>query len=546
MSEFLNYTLGGWLDKIACENPDHEALVYPDRSLRYSYSRFNEECDRAAKGLMKLGIKKGEHVAIWATNYPEWVVTFFATAKIGAIMVTVNTNYRLFELEYQTRQSDVTTLIMINNFKDTNYVDIVNEMIPELSDSEPGKLSSEHFPCLKNLVYLDSDTPAGMFNWADILKMGESVTGEELAAASSAVDCHDVTTMLYTSGTTGFPKGVMLTHYNILNNGLFTGDNMQFTPSDRLLIQVPFFHCFGMILSILACVTHASTMIPLESYSPTIALKVLDFEKCTIVHGVPTMFIFIMDHPDFKKYDLSHLRSGIMAGSNCPENLMRRCADEMNMKEICSVYGQTESSPNITQSTWEDSLDLRVSTVGRATGGVEVKISDPETGVTLPPNTLGEICSRGYHIMKGYYKMEEATRQAIDGEGWLHTGDIGFRDENGYYSITGRIKDMIIRGGENIYPRELEELLYTHPQVQDVQVVGVPSKKFGEEVLAWVVLKAGEEATEEEIKDFMRKNISRHKVPSYIWFIDTFPMTASGKIQKFKLREMAVLKLSQE
>jgi fatty-acyl-CoA synthase len=385
-----------------------------------------------------------------------------------------------------------------------------------------------------------------MFHWDDILKMGEEVSDEELAARSRDVNCHEVTTMLYTSGTTGFPKGVMLTHHNILNNGMFTGDNMQFTPADRLLIQVPFFHCFGMILSILACVTHAATMIPLESFSPTNALKLLASEKCTVVHGVPTMFIFIMDHPDFKKYDLSHLRTGIMAGSNCPENLMRRCADEMNMKGICSVYGQTECSPNMTQSTWDDSLDLRVSTVGRATGGVEVRVVDPETGAVLPPFAMGEICSRGYHIMKGYYKMEEATRQAVDADGWLHTGDIGYSDENGYYRITGRIKDMIIRGGENIYPRELEELLYTHPKIQDVQVVGIPSKKFGEEVLACVILKAGVEATEEEIQEFMRQNISRHKVPSYVWFVDSFPMTASGKIQKFKLRETAVQRLTEE
>jgi fatty-acyl-CoA synthase len=435
-------------------------------------------------------------------------------------------------------------LFFIDGYKDTDYIEILKNLLPGIGEQghtmglEYGKL-----PFLKNVVYIPHDksskVPDGFSCWEDVLELGKSVTDEELDAVSASLEPHEVINMQYTSGTTGFPKGVMLTHYNILNNGYYIGERMKFTPADRLCIPVPFFHCFGLVLAVMASITHAATMVTVDYFSPTEVLSSIEAERCTAVHGVPTMFIFMLEHPDFPKYNLKSLRTGIMAGSPCPINVMREVIKKMGMREITITYGQTEASPATTMTSTDDPLELRVSTIGRAMPFVETKIVDPNTVAELPDGVIGEFCSRGYNTMRGYYKMEEAKKAVIDSEGWLHSGDLAVRDENGYYRITGRIKDMIIRGGENIYPREIEELIYTYPKIQDVQVVGVPSEKYGEEVVAYIILKDGESATEDEIKEFVYSNMSRHKVPSYVRFVDSFPMTASGKIQKYKLREMA-------
>ena len=537
MPEFIHMTIGDWLDMKAKAYPDKECSVHPLEGLRFTTAEFRAECDRVARGLMAMGIKKGDHVAIWATNYPQWVQTQFATAKIGAVLVTVNTNYKKYELEYLLKQSDSTMLIMMGGTKDNNYVEHFNAVCPELAASEPGNISCKKLPFLKTVVFLDEEQHPGMYLWSDVLKLADQVSEEERAARQAQCDPHDVINMQYTSGTTGFPKGVMLTHYNLINNGKIIGESMAFTEKDRLCITVPLFHCFGCVLGVMASITNDTTMVFVDHFHPTRVLGVLDSEKCTAFHGVPTMYIAMMEHPDFPKFDLSHLRTGIMAGSTCPVEVMKAAADKMNMRHITSVYGQTESSPGITQSTIDDPLEIRVSTVGRAYPNVEAKVIDPETGKDVPPNTVGEIVTRGYHVMKGYYKMPEATAQVIDEDGWLHTGDLGVRDEDGYYRITGRLKDMIIRGGENIYPREIEEFLYTHPSVTDVQVVGVRDHKYGEEVLACVILKPGAKETEEALIQFIRDGLSKHKAPRYVRFVNSFPMTASGKIQKYKLRE---------
>ncbi len=540
MDKLWNITLGDLLDQMADAYPDHDCVVYADRPFRKSYGEFRDLVNQTAKGLIKMGIKKGDHVSVWATNHPEWVVAMFATAKIGAVLVTVNTNYKVFEAEYLLRQSDTHTLIMMDGFKDTNYVEIIQELIPELEGTQPGQWQADKLPCLKNLIYLGEDKQDGMYNWEDLAQMGDAITDDELAAAQSSLDPQDVVNMQYTSGTTGFPKGVMLTHYNIVNNGKSIGDRMKFTPQDRLCIPVPFFHCFGCVLGVMASVTHGTTMVPVEFFQPVKVMEAISTEKCTAVHGVPTMFIAMLEHPDFKQYDFSPPRTGIMAGSPCPVKVMRQVADEMNMSEITIVYGLTEASPGCTQTTTDDSIELRVSTVGREFDHVTTKVIHPETGRECPPGEPGEFVVSGYNVMKGYYKMPEATAQAIDDEGWLHTGDLATRDENGYYKITGRIKDMIIRGGENIYPKEIEELLYTHPLVRDVQVVGVPSREYGEEVAAFVIGREGEALSADEIKEFVRSRAARHKTPKYVLFVDGFPMTASGKIQKYKLRDLAV------
>ena len=546
MSEQLGFTVGGLLDHIAARFPDNEALVYMDRGLRYTYSEFNEVCRRTAKGLLRMGVKKGDHVSIWANNVPEWVILQFATAKIGAVLVTINTSYKSAELEYILHQSDSSALFLVKSFKDTDYPEILNTVIPELKNAVPGELMSEKLPFLKKVVFIGSDNPAGMFNFSDIVAMGKDVTDAELAEAESGLSPHDVINMQYTSGTTGFPKGVMLTHFNVINNGFNIGECMKFTENDRLCIPVPFFHCFGCVLGVMACVTHGTTMLPVETFDPLKVLQVLEKERCTAVHGVPTMFIAELEHPEFEKFDLSSMRTGIMAGSPCPIEVMRRVVREMNMTDITIAYGQTESSPVITQTRTDDPIELRVSTVGRALPDVEVKIVDIETGAVLPPGKQGELCTRGYLVMKGYYKMPEETEKVIDKDDWLHTGDLAVMDENGYCKITGRMKNMIIRGGENIYPREIEEFLYTHPKISDVQVYGVPDRKYGEQVMVAVKLKQGVALTGDEVREFCRGKIANYKVPKYVKFVDSYPMTASGKIQKFKLREMAIRELRLE
>ena len=544
MPEFINMTIGDWLDERAKEYPDKDCSIHPYEGLRYTTAQFKSACDRAACGFMALGIQKGDHVAIWATNYPQWVISQFATAKIGAVLVTVNTNYKKYELEYLLKQSDSTTLIMMGGTKDNDYTVHINAVCPELKDCMPGQLKSKKLPFLKNVIFLDEQQHPGMYNWCDVEAMADNIGEEERAKRQKECDVHDVINMQYTSGTTGFPKGVMLTHYNLINNGRIIGESMAFSKEDRLCITVPLFHCFGCVLGVMAAITNDTAMVFVDHFNPVKVMQVLDSEKCTAFHGVPTMFIAMLEHKDFEKYDLSHLRTGIMAGSTCPVEVMKAAAERMNMRDITSVYGQTESSPGITQSTVNDPLELRVSTVGRAYPNVEAKIIDPKTGMDVPSNTVGEIVTRGYHIMKGYYKMPEATAQVIDKDGWLHTGDLGVMDENGYYKITGRLKDMIIRGGENVYPREIEEFLYTHPMVQDVQVVGVPDHKYGEEVLACIVLKKGVEETEENMIAYVKDGLSKFKAPRYVKFVDEFPMTASGKIQKYKLREWAVVELN--
>ncbi|HET6419970.1 MAG TPA: AMP-binding protein [Geobacteraceae bacterium] len=546
MGKQLDFTVGGLLDHIADRFPGNEALVYPDRGIRHTYREFNQVCRQVAKGLLAMGVKKGDNISIWANNVPEWVILQFATAKIGAVLVTINTSYKAAELEYILHQSDSNTLFLVKSFKDTDYPETLYSVAPELRKAVPGRLDCEKLPYLKKVVFIGSETPDGMFNFNDIVEMGTGVSDAMLDDAERGLSPGEVINMQYTSGTTGFPKGVMLTHFNVVNNGYNIGECMKFTEKDRLCIPVPFFHCFGCVLGVMACVTHGTTMLPVETFDPLRVLKTLENERCTAVHGVPTMFIAELEHPDFGSFDLSSMRTGIMAGSPCPIEVMRRVVREMNMTEITIAYGQTESSPVITQTRTEDPVEIRVSTVGRALPDVEVKIVDIETGATLPPGKQGELCTRGYLVMKGYYKMPEETAKVIDKDGWLHTGDLAIMDENGYCKITGRIKNMIIRGGENIYPREIEEFLYTHPKISDVQIYGVPDRKYGEQVMAAVKVKPGIEMTEDEVRDFCRGRIANYKVPKYVKFVDSFPMTASGKIQKFKLREMAIRELQLE
>lgn len=537
--EFIENTLGGVLDDLSKNNPNGWAVRYTDRNYFRTWKELNDEADLIARGMMSLGVKKGDHVAIWATNTPEWILTLFAAAKIGAVLVTVNTNFKIFELEYLLRQSDTKLLVMIGGFKNNDYVATVNELLPELKTTS-GEIESEHLPFLKRVVFAGKETPEGMLNFEDLKILGGDFPVEIYEENKKTLNTHDVVNMQYTSGTTGFPKGVMLTHYNILNNGKTIGDGMKFTKNDKLCITVPFFHCFGLVLAMMACITHGTTMVPVERYSPVPVMNAISVEKCTAVHGVPTMFIAMLEHAQFNNFDFSSLRTGIMAGSPCPIEVMKKVIDKMNMREIVIVFGQTEASPGCTMTTTSDSIDKRVNTVGRAFPGVECKIIDPENGEELLINTPGEFCARGYNIMKGYYKMPEATAQAIDKDGWLHTGDLCTVDEDGYYKVVGRIKDMIIRGGENIYPKEIEECLYTCDKVSDVQVIGVPSEAYGEEVMACVILKEGEEMTEEEVKEFVGARMAKHKVPRYVRFVDSFPTNAAGKIQKFKMREEAI------
>ncbi|OCA83963.1 AMP-binding protein [Bacillus wudalianchiensis] len=536
----MQETIGELLAKRAKQLPQHEALVYPDRGIRYTYSEFDQLCRKAARGLMALDIDKGEHLAIWATNVPEWVTLQFATGKMGAVLVTVNTNYRAAELEYLLKQSESRTLVLIEDYRGNSYIDTIYEICPELHSCEPGKLSSKRLPLLKNVVVLSEKRYNGAYSWSDILEIADQVTEEQLDARTAELTADEVINMQYTSGTTGFPKGVMLTHSNLTNNAFHIAGCMELTKDDRLCIPVPFFHCFGCVIGTMACVTVGATMVPVQEFDPETVLATVEKEKCTALHGVPTMFIAELNHPNFQNYDLTTLRTGVMAGSNCPVEVMKAVMNKMHMEEITICYGQTESSPVITQTRTNDPVELRVETVGRALPDVEVKIVEPGTSKELPPNTQGELCTRGYHVMKGYYNNPDATEEAIDEEGWLHTGDLAVMDETGYIRVTGRLKDMIIRGGENIYPREIEEFLYTHPKILDAQVIGVPDEKYGEELMAWIILKEGETASSDEIKAYFRDKISRHKIPKHIMFTKEYPMTASGKIQKFKLREQSM------
>ena len=533
-----NITVGQLLEEISGRYPTHQAVKYIEMEYNKTYYELNHEVDAYAKGLLGMGFTKGDHIAVWATNYPQWLVLMFATAKIGCVLVTVNTNYKQNELEYLLSQSDAKGLFICDGLKDIDCEKIIYGICPELATCKPGKLKSEKLPCLKMICSFDN-WYEGMYNWSEVPRFGVLISDKEFAEAKQACKPDDVINMQYTSGTTGFPKGVMLTHNNIVNNGRQIGDCMKFTHKDRLCIPVPFFHCFGLVLAIMASVTHGTTMLPLLFYTPMKVMHTVEYERATAVHGVPTMFIAILEHRDFDKYNYKSLRTGIMAGSPCPEKVMKEVMEKMNMTEITITYGQTEASPACTMTKTDDPLDKRVASVGKAMPGVEIKIVDAETGKDVPVGTPGEMCVRGYNVMRGYYKMPDATALAIDKDGWLHTGDIAVADSEGYYKITGRIKDMIIRGGENIFPKEVEDCIYKYPGVKDVQIVAIPSEKYGEEAFAFVIKKEGVTLTDTELKKHVENNMARHKIPSGVAFIDAFPMNAAGKILKYKLREEA-------
>ena len=544
--ELTNKTIGQFLEHWAETTPDKEYLVYSDRDLRFTYKQFNERVDNLAKGLLSIGVKKGDHVGIWATNVPDWLTFLYASAKIGAVLVTVNTNYKQSEVEYLVKDSDMHTLCITEGVFDGSYIDMAYTMLPELKESQRGHLKSERFPKMKNVVFIGPEKYRGMYNTPELLLLGQNISNETLKEAKKGFDCYDVANMQYTSGTTGFPKGVMLSHHNIVNNGLFTGEGMKFTQDDKLCCCVPLFHCFGVVLATMNVLTHGCTQVMVERFDPLTVLASVHKERCTALYGVPTMFIAELNHPMFDMFDVTSLRTGIMAGSLCPIELMRKVTDKLHITHITSVYGLTESSPGMTHSVLEDSFEERCTTVGKEYPFTEVRIVDPETGEECPTGVQGEVCCKGYLIMKGYYNNPQATAEVIDKEGWLHSGDLGIKDENGYYRITGRIKDMIIRGGENIYPREIEEYLYHLKEIKDVQVAAVPSKKYGEEVGAFIILHEGKTLSEDVIKDFCRGQIARHKIPKYIFFVDSFPMTGSGKIQKFKLKEVGLKLLEKQ
>jgi len=539
----IEKTFSQVLDSMVEEFPDQYAIKYTTLDYTRTYSEFRDDVDEFCRVLISLGVKKGSHIAMWATNIPQWYIAFWAATKIGAVLVTVNTAYKIHEAEYLLKQSDTHTLILIDSYRDSNYAEIINQLCPELKTTKKGSpLHAKRLPFLRNVITVGF-SQEGCLEWNEALERAENVPLEEVYRMAAAVNPNDVCNMQYTSGTTGFPKGVMLTHYNVVNNGKCIGDRMDLSTADRMMIQVPMFHCFGMVLAMTASMTHGVTIYPLPYFSPKPALACINQERITCFHGVPTMFIALLEHPDFDKTDFSYMRTGIMAGSPCPITAMQDVVNKMNMSEITIVYGQTEASPGCTMSSTDDSLEVRVGTVGRALPEVECKIVDPETNEELPVGEIGEFVARGYNIMKGYYKMPKATKSAIDKDGWLHTGDLACKTEDGNYRITGRLKDMIIRGGENIYPKEIEEFIYTNPKVKDVQVIGVPDEQYGEEIMACVILKDNETMTEDEMKQFILASMAKHKCPRYVDFVSEFPMNAAGKILKYKMRENAIEKL---
>ena len=543
--ELINLTFSEVLDRVADEFPDQYCFKYTTLDYTRTYSEFREDVDRFARALVSLGVKAGCKVAVWATNLPAWYITFWAATKIGAVLVTVNTAYKIHEAEYLLRQSDTHTLVMIDSCLDSNYREIINTLCPEIKDTVPGEsLHAKRLPHLRNVITVGFKQP-GSLTFDEAMARYKLVSRTEVARMAAAVRPSDVCNMQYTSGTTGFPKGVMLTHYNVVNNGKCIGDRMGLSTADRMMIQVPMFHCFGMTLSMTSSMTHGATMCPMPYFSAKSSLACINQERITCFNGVPTMFIAMFNHPNYRKTDFSHMRTGIMAGAGCPPELMRRAAspDEMNMTGIVSVYGQTECAPGNTMTSWTDSLEVRTETVGYAFPHVRCKIVDPETGEELGAGMNGEFCAKGYNTMKGYYKMPMATKGTVDEDGWLHSGDLASRDENGNYRITGRLKDMIIRGGENIYPKEIEEFIYTHPATKDVQVIGVPDAKYGEEILAAIILKENSSVTKEEMLDYIKASMARHKVPKYVEFVESFPMNAAGKVLKYKMREEAAQRL---
>lgn len=534
----IELTLSQLLREKTKENPHQEFMVYSDRDLRFTYAQFDKRVDDMACGLYAIGVRKGDNVGIWATNVPDWLTYMFACARLGAVAVTVNTSYKLHELEYLVKQADLTTLCLTDGVKDSNYVQMIKELVPELDEYERGCLKSSKFPCLKNVVFMGPEKFRGLYSTPELLLLGQHVDFEIIKKIESEVTPHDVVNMQYTSGTTGFPKGVMLTSHNIINNGYSIGESMRYTSKERVCLPVPLFHCFGIVLGVMAILSHGATHILLESFDPLLALASIHKEKCTAIYGVPTMYIAELNHPMFNMFDMSSLRTGIMAGAGCPVELMKTVMDKMNMKEITSVYGLTETSPGMTQSRWNQSPEVRATTVGYELPDIEVKVLNPETNEECAIGEQGEMCCRGYNIMKGYYKMPEATAEIIDENGFLHSGDLGVKDPDGNYRITGRIKDMIIRGGENIYPREIEEFLIDIPQIKDIQVAAVKSNRYGEITGAFIILHEGQSLTEEDVIEYCRGKLSKYKWPQFFMFLDEFPMTGSGKIQKFKLTEM--------
>ncbi len=543
--ETVTETLGQVLERQVALFPGKEFIVFPDRNLRFTYAEFDQRVNNLARGLLAIGIGKGDHFGIWATNVPDWLTYLFAASKIGAVTVTVNTAYRTHELEYIVRQSDIKALCLIDGWRDSDYLAMVNELIPELKSCQRGQLVSTRFPRLKSVIFIGPEKHRGMYTTPELLLLGSHAQEDPLPGIGAGLECHDVINMQYTSGTTGFPKGVMLTHHNILNNGFHIGERQKFTEAERVCLPVPLFHCFGLVLGIMAIVTHGATAVVNESFDPLMALASVQKERCTALYGVPTMFIAELNHPMFSMFDLHSLRTGIMAGSPCPIEIMKRVISDMHASEITIAYGLTEGSPVMTQTSTDDPLELRVSTVGQHLPGIEVRVVSPESNQEVPAGTQGEVVCRGYNVMKGYYNLPEATAHAIDSDGWLHSGDLGTMDANGYFRITGRIKDMIIRGGENVYPREIEEFLLTMGGVKDIQVAGIASPKYGEEVGAFIICKDGACLSEEDVRDFCRGKISRFKIPKYVFFVGSYPMTASGKIQKYKLRETGLALLAE-
>jgi fatty-acyl-CoA synthase len=531
-------TIGQVVEAAAAAHGAGDALVFPQLGFRLSYRQFFERVDEAARGLLALGIRPGDHVAIWGTNVPEWVVAQFATARTGAVLVTINPAYRPFELKYVLNQCDAVALLLIDRFKSSDYFAMLREVCPELDNALPGDLQAEQFPRLKWIVRLRGDELRGSISWTEMCRLGEQLKPDAVEAATADLKPGDAINIQYTSGTTGFPKAATLSHRNLLLNTFYVGGCLKLTNRDRICIPVPFYHCFGCVLGTICAVVHGAAMvIPAESFDPVATLTAIEQERATALYGVPTMFIAELHEPSRKGRDLSSLRTGIMAGSPCPIETMRAVVNDLGCREITIGYGQTEASPIITQTRTDDPLEMRVETVGRPIPGVEVRIVNPVSGETLGDNQQGELCARGHVVMLGYFKNPEATRTAIDGDGWLHTGDLALRLMNGYYKITGRIKDMVIRGGENIYPREIEEFLFTHPAIEQASVVGLPDPKYGEELCAWIKLKEGAAATHQEIRDFCRAKLAHYKVPRHVRFVIGFPQTVTGKIQKFKIRE---------
>jgi len=541
----IGMTIGDKFDEIANTWPDNDALIVLHQNIHWSYRELQQQANRCARALLAMGVRKGDRVGVWSPNCSEWTVSQIATAKIGAILVNINPAYRTHELEYALNQSGARFLITADSFKTSDYRGMLYELAPELKACADGKLKSQKLPDLECVINLSEEKHAGMWRWADMMELAEHVSEEELADLQATLQFDDPINIQYTSGTTGFPKGATLSHHNILNNGFFVAESMGFTSEDRLVIPVPLYHCFGMVMGNLGCITHGATMIyPDEGFEPTSVLKAVSSQKATALYGVPTMFIAELDHPEFDSFDLSTLRTGIMAGSICPTEVMKQVISKMNMKEVQIAYGMTETSPVSTQTGANDSIEKRVSTVGRTQPHLESKIVDPGSGQILPRGEIGELCTRGYSVMLKYWNNEKATAEAIDEAGWMHTGDLATMDEEGYVQIVGRIKDMVIRGGENVYPKEIEEFLYTHPAVSEVQVTGVPDKKYGEELIAWVKLHPdADEVTDEDLREFCKGKITHFKIPRYFKFVDAFPMTVTGKIQKFKMREMSIAEL---